>query len=260
MTALAAGRDTPKMNANNALPNLYAVPAKAAQKGYTGGLVCVDSANGGFGYAGKAGVGLAFPGVALADWDNTAGGAADGDKSIPVRAGVFKLLSGATVDVIAQANVWQVAYCIDDQTVGLTDGSGTRSPVGTIIQVDSDGVWIAVGLFGLGSVLSVPVASSGAAGAALADAPATLTVAQGFWRVLPAATLSATRAYTLSVVGATIGMQITVTRLDATANTATFVNGGPAAGTILTMPVSKVNFARFQFDGTNWAVRETGTQ
>lgn len=102
--------------------------------------------------------------------------------------------------------------------------------------------------------------SRGDAGAALTDAPATITVAQGKWRVLPAATLTATRAFTLSTTGAVAGDQITITRLDATANTITIVNGGAGAGTIATLPVSVVGFATCQFDGTNWALRQVGTQ
>lgn len=97
-------------------------------------------------------------------------------------------------------------------------------------------------------------------GADLTDAPATITVAQGKWRVLPAATLSATRAFTLSTTGAVAGDQITITRLDTTANTITVVNGGVGAGTLATLPVSTTGFVKAQFDGTNWALREIGKQ
>lgn len=100
----------------------------------------------------------------------------------------------------------------------------------------------------------------GTKGADLTDAPATITVAQGKWRVLPAATLSATRAFTLSTTGAVAGDQITITRLDATANTITVVNGGAGAGTLATLPVSTTGFVKCQFDGTNWALREIGKQ
>ena len=102
--------------------------------------------------------------------------------------------------------------------------------------------------------------SHGTAGAALTDAPATITVAQGKWRVLPAATLSATRAFTLGTTGAVAGDQITITRLDTTANTITVVNGGAGAGTLATLPVSTTGFVKAQFDGTNWALREIGKQ
>lgn len=97
-------------------------------------------------------------------------------------------------------------------------------------------------------------------GADLTDASPTITLAQGKWRVMPAATMSAGRTITLDPAGCVAGDQLEVTRLDASANTLAFINGGPGAGTLLTMPVSKVNFAKFQFDGTNWALKECGTQ
>lgn len=100
--------------------------------------------------------------------------------------------------------------------------------------------------------------NNGDAGANLADADATITKAQGSWRKLPAATLSANRAVTLGTTGANPGDQITVTRLDLTAFTLAFINGGAGAGTLYTMPVSKLGWAKFQFDGTNWALREFG--
>lgn len=98
-----------------------------------------------------------------------------------------------------------------------------------------------------------------AAGADLTDADATIAVAAGYWRKMPAATLSANRAITLGTTGAAAGDQITITRLDATANTLAVINGGAGAGTLVTLPASKVAFARFQYDGTNWALREVGT-
>lgn len=98
-----------------------------------------------------------------------------------------------------------------------------------------------------------------AAAVALADSTETITIAQGPWRVASAA-LTANRTKTLSPTGATAGDQITITRTEgAAAFTLAVVNGGPGAGTLFTMPASKVNYAKFQFDGANWALREMGT-
>lgn len=97
-----------------------------------------------------------------------------------------------------------------------------------------------------------------AAGTALTDADATIAVAAGKWRKMPAATLSANRAITLGTTGAVADDQIQVTRLDVGAFTLAFVNGGAGAGTLYTMPVSKLAHAVFQFDGTNWALRSFG--
>jgi len=62
-----------------------------------------------------------------------------------VRPGVFKFANSANGDLIAQANVCADCYIVDDNTVALTDGGGTRSRAGKIVGVDSDGVWVVVG-------------------------------------------------------------------------------------------------------------------
>lgn len=97
-------------------------------------------------------------------------------------------------------------------------------------------------------------------GTNLTDANATIYVTGSRWRVMPAATLSASRTITLGTTGAALNDQICITRLDATANTMPIVNGGAGAGTLVTLPASKVNFVVCQFDGTNWALRQVGTQ
>jgi len=93
----------------------------------------------------------------------------------------------------------------------------------------------------------------------LTDADVTIQRSQGAWRVLPAATLSADHAATLGTTGAAAGDQITITRLDATANAYAVINGGAGAGTLVTFPASKIGFGVFQYDGTNWALREVGS-
>jgi len=98
-------------------------------------------------------------------------------------------------------------------------------------------------------------------GANLTNADATIQWAEGRRRVLPAATLSANRALTFGVAGTPApkrGARITVTRLDAGAFTYAFINGGPAAGTLVTLPVSVPGFVTAEFDGTNWEIAELG--
>ncbi len=95
-------------------------------------------------------------------------------------------------------------------------------------------------------------------GAALGDAAVTLNWSDGLRRVLPAATLTASRTITFGIVAGAdgrlpvAGSRLTVTRLDATANTLVFVNGGPGAGTMATLVASKTGFFTGEFDGTNW--------
>jgi len=90
------------------------------------------------------------------------------------------------------------------------------------------------------------------AGANLTNADATIQVGGNYWRVLPAATLTANRQLTLGTTNAAAGDVITITRLDAEAFTYAVLNGGPAAGTLVTLPVSVKAFADFYFDGTDW--------
>lgn len=95
-------------------------------------------------------------------------------------------------------------------------------------------------------------------GADLTDASVTITVGQGAWRRLPAATLSSNRTVTLGTTNAREGYVLELTRLDVGAYTLAVVNGGSGAGTLLTMPVSSRYWARFYFDGTDWLLRAGG--
>lgn len=94
------------------------------------------------------------------------------------------------------------------------------------------------------------------AGADLADGDATITVAQGEWRKMP--TVTAARNITLSTSGAVAGDQITISRASTAAFAVAVINGGAGAGTLISLVASKASFAKFQFDGTNWALREFG--
>lgn len=80
-------------------------------------------------------------GIFQDNFDNSLGanGAAlsDGSVGAKVRSGVFFMACGTGVDAVAQANVGSVVYVIDDQTVGLTDAGGTRSPAGICVAFDT---------------------------------------------------------------------------------------------------------------------------
>lgn len=98
---------------------------------------------------------------------------------------------------------------------------------------------------------------SAAAGASLTDASSqTIQIAGGSWRKLP--TLSQNGTLTLGTTGAVDGDQIEITRTSVSAFTYTVVNGGAGAGTLYTMSAGVVDFAKFQFDGTNWSLRSFG--
>lgn len=89
----------------------------------------------------------------------------------------------------------------------------------------------------------------------LATGNMTLTVGGRGWRVIPTGTLAANRAITLATTNAEAGDTIEITRLDVGAFTVALVNGGPAAGTLCTLPVSARSWARLYFNGDNWLHR-----
>lgn len=96
-------------------------------------------------------------------------------------------------------------------------------------------------------------------GADLTDANATIAVADGLERRIPAGTLGDNRTLTIDDAGAAEGDVWTLTRLDVGAYTIALVNGGVAGGTIATLPVSARAFADLTFDGTNWALLRAAT-
>ncbi len=133
MTALQAPRDTP---AYDPLSSLRSYPVDALAVIYEGGIVCLDAT--GYAVPGATATTLITVGRALA---SVTGGAADGDVSVPVSVGIFRYVNGSS---IAQVDVGGLAYVVDDQTVS-TNASG-KSIAGPIEAVDSQGVWVNMGL------------------------------------------------------------------------------------------------------------------
>jgi hypothetical protein len=94
-------------------------------------------------------------GKASASYDNrttssTLNGLVDACQ-VEVEFGVFGWANGAGVDAVTVANIGQLAYVVDDQTVGLTDGGGTRPVAGVITEYRSGagaaggGVFVSMG-------------------------------------------------------------------------------------------------------------------
>lgn len=105
---------------------------------FEGSMVVLTAA----GYAKPAVTGLSLKsqGRARATVDNTGG--ASGAKTIEIDRGCFHYANSAAGDLITIADLEGTAYLVDDQTVAKTDGGGTRSAAGTIVDVDALGVWI----------------------------------------------------------------------------------------------------------------------
>lgn len=105
-----------------------------------GAIACLNAS--GLLVPGATATGLKAVGRARATYDNT-GGSAQAFKCA-VESGIFHYFNSAAADLIAVADIGADAYIVDDQTVAKTDGTGTRSVAGKIIDVDTTGVWVEI--------------------------------------------------------------------------------------------------------------------
>jgi hypothetical protein len=113
----------------------------AAAKVYAGSIGVIDAS--GYLTKGSTATGLKCAGRINEQVDNSAGNA--GDLRAEVENGIFRWANSAGGDTIARADIGNVCYIVDDQTVAKTSGSNTRSPAGIIEDIDSDGVWVRMG-------------------------------------------------------------------------------------------------------------------
>lgn len=107
---------------------------------YAGTLVVM--AAGGFAEPGSEATGLTALGRADEQVDNTGG--ADGDKTVTLSRGCFHFANSSATDEITRADIGQVCYIVDDQTVAKTSNTDARSPAGIVDDVDDTGVWVNV--------------------------------------------------------------------------------------------------------------------
>ena len=136
MAALTTERNTKKREGD-----VREYPVKANVKIYQGSLVVLDA---GYAAPGRTATGLIAVGRANETIDNTGGSA--GAVKARVEEGCFLFGNSASTDLIAQADVGQDCYLVDDQTVAKTTASSTRSRVGKIVAVDAAGVWVNIEL------------------------------------------------------------------------------------------------------------------
>jgi len=137
MTALAKDRNT-----QMALGDIQEYPMLATALGYTGGMAVLDSS--GWCKPAVTATGLVCVGRFETRADNSLG--ANGAINGEVRAGIFKWANSSSTDEITKAEIGDNCFIVDDQTVAKTDGTGTRSIAGRVMQVDTDGVWVQTGL------------------------------------------------------------------------------------------------------------------
>lgn len=119
----------------------HEAPAAANVRVYEGALTCRNAA--GDAVPGSVSTTLKACGVATAEANNTGGAA--GAVSVKYKRGTFCFDNDAA-DPITKADVENTAYITDDQTVCRTNGGATKSPAGRIVDVDSSGVWVRIGL------------------------------------------------------------------------------------------------------------------
>ena len=140
MTALAANRNTPQQYGPTRDIN---VPVAASTTIYNGALVADN--NSGYLVAASASAALVVAGIATEYVDNSSGSA--GDKNCKVRSNVVaRFANSAGGDAITVAARGDICYAQDDQTVALTHNDMARPIAGVVIDVDSSGVWVLVGI------------------------------------------------------------------------------------------------------------------
>lgn len=141
--ALSATRNTKEFEVIPGISPLN-LPVYSSAKLYAGAIGCLNST--GYVVRGSTTTGLKVVGRVEALADNTGG--ASGAIKVNVKPGVY-WWTNSSGDPIALGDVGNVCYIEDDGTVSKTDGSGTQSPAGIIVQYDSTlGVAVAMG-FGM---------------------------------------------------------------------------------------------------------------
>ena len=139
MTALTADRTT----IEHAGPD-YSSAVYQSTIIYGGSIVCLNST--GYLVPGSTATGLVAVGRSNEQVDNSAG--SSGDLACSFRMGVFSFGNSAGGDEITIAEIGDVCFIVDDQTVAKTNGSGTRSPAGKIMGIDEwGGVEVQIGVY-----------------------------------------------------------------------------------------------------------------
>jgi hypothetical protein len=131
MTALSGPRKLTNRQGDSALAILIVAPVAATKVLHQGALCALD---GGYCVPFSTKLGLIPLGVNEEKVDNTSG--SNGAKKARLRRGTYTFANSAGGDAIAQTDLGKVCYGVDDQTVALTDGNGTRSKVGRIMGLD----------------------------------------------------------------------------------------------------------------------------
>ncbi|MBA2686856.1 MAG: hypothetical protein H0U64_02025 [Gemmatimonadaceae bacterium] len=132
MAALTANRDTLEMA--SAHSQLHSEIGTDATQYYKGGIICVSTVTGKM-VKGTTATTL----IAIGRCEENVLTGTSNTREINARSGTFKFGNSSAADLIAADDIGKACYIVDDQTVALTDGTGTRSRAGIIEKVAADG-------------------------------------------------------------------------------------------------------------------------
>ena len=130
MTALTNSRTPQQMDLESVLVRKMEFPVAATTHHFVGALVATNNA--GFTVVPTASTSLVAQGVCIEEANNTGSAGAIKCK---IQAGTFSFFMGGGGDALTIADRGKIVYMIDDQTVGKTNGSNTRSPAGYLVDV-----------------------------------------------------------------------------------------------------------------------------
>lgn len=138
MTALAADRRTIRIAGDR-----YAYPVAASVTCYAGGIAALDAS--GNVTPGSTATGLTAVGIFA---ERVSNGSTAGAVTATVEPGIFRFANSAAGDAITKAEIGDTCYIVDDQTVAKTNGTGTRSAAGTVMDIDTatGQVWVNLGI------------------------------------------------------------------------------------------------------------------
>ena len=130
--ALSAGRNTPMRQ-----PGIRSALMAASVTAFAGALLMRNAA----GYVTKGATATGSVGVGRCESEVINAGSA-GDERVDFREGTFLFKNSSSTDAITVAEIGDVCWIVDDETVAKTSGTNTRSIAGFVADVDAQGVWV----------------------------------------------------------------------------------------------------------------------
>lgn len=129
-------------DANAVLLPIQSAGVAASTHLFAGGMLGLNAA----GYLVKASAAacVQIVGAARREYDNSSG--ADGALTAEYVSGAWSFAIGSGSDALTIANRTQDVFCIDDQTVGATDGGGTRKRAGYLLNVVGSRAFVMLGV------------------------------------------------------------------------------------------------------------------